>query len=525
MRELGRAHGRARARSTRSRTSASLLWDELDDFLADPHAFTDEIRARASPVPRAVGARAAVRVRRASRPRRRPGPRRDAGRASRLEPGDVLHGVPGCPGVATGTGARRPRLARPDRARARRRARRAHHRSVVDAAVRARGRGRGRRRRAAEPRHHREPRARHPVRRLGHRRHPGRSPTARWCGSTATPARSPCWSYRSLMLDGYRVVELAVWVAGPGAGGVLADWGADVIKVEPPGGDPMRTSSARSASRRPAYPPFELDNRGKRIGRARPREPTRAAPRWTSCSTTADVFLTNLRPDALERLGLDPDAAAARHPRLVYASVTGYGLEGPDATGPATTSARSGRRSSLAATIVPPGDDPPALRGRRSATTSPASPPSAGICARAARPRAHGRGPARGDLAAAHRHVLHRVGHRHPAAVREDLERRRPRSRAMAPLHQLLRRAATASGSGSSASNKTVTGRDSSPRSLVPTSARDPRLRVRHPAPRERRAAHRDARRDLRDTSLATSGPMRFDTHDVWWAPVQTIPR
>ena len=65
-------------------------------------------------------------------------------------------------------------------------------------------------------------------------------------------------------LDGVRVVEgLAVWVAGPGTAGLLADWGADVIKIEPPAGDPAEASSdARWRPRR--NPAFELDNRGKR---------------------------------------------------------------------------------------------------------------------------------------------------------------------------------------------------------------------------------------------------------------------
>src|SRR5688572_13997519 len=68
------------------------------------------------------------------------------------------------------------------------------------------------------------------------------------------------------VLEGVRVVELGVWVAGPGAGGVLADWGADVIKVEAPGGDPMRRMLAVTAGGREDLPspPFDLDNRGKR---------------------------------------------------------------------------------------------------------------------------------------------------------------------------------------------------------------------------------------------------------------------
>ncbi|MBA3653926.1 MAG: CoA transferase [Actinobacteria bacterium] len=132
------------------------------------------------------------------------------------------------------------------------------------------------------------------------------------------------------MLAAYRVVELGAFVAGPGAGGVMADWGADVIKVETPSGDPMRRIFAvGSGHLQPQSPPFDLDNRGKRsvvldLRSAGDRD------NLNRLIGTADVFLTNLRPDAVERLGLDHQTLLAAHPRLVYASVTGYGLDGPD---------------------------------------------------------------------------------------------------------------------------------------------------------------------------------------------------
>ena len=66
-------------------------------------------------------------------------------------------------------------------------------------------------------------------------------------------------------LEGIRVVELGFWVAGPAAAGILADWGAEVIKIEPPTGDPMRGLFLTAAGVDvPINPPFELDNRGKR---------------------------------------------------------------------------------------------------------------------------------------------------------------------------------------------------------------------------------------------------------------------
>src|SRR3989440_1319116 len=163
-------------------------------------------------------------------------------------------------------------------------------------------------------------------------------------------------------LDGVRVVEVGVWVAGPGAGGILADWGADVIKVEPPEGDPARTFQRMLGGDLPTNPPFELDNRSKRsvvldladpIGRAHARD----------LIETADVFLTNIRVSALQRLELDPDVLLARHERLIYALITGYGLAGPDADRPAYDIAAYWARSGLAAALTPPGAQLPFQRG------------------------------------------------------------------------------------------------------------------------------------------------------------------
>jgi crotonobetainyl-CoA:carnitine CoA-transferase CaiB-like acyl-CoA transferase len=163
-------------------------------------------------------------------------------------------------------------------------------------------------------------------------------------------------------LAGVRVVELGVWVAGPGAGGILADWGADVIKVEPPEGDPARTFQRMLGGDLPTNPPFELDNRSKRsvvldladpIDRAHARD----------LNDRADVFLTNIRLSALQRLELDPVVLLARHERLIYALITGYGLAGPDADRPAYDIAAYWARSGLAAALTPPGGPLPFQRG------------------------------------------------------------------------------------------------------------------------------------------------------------------
>lgn len=164
------------------------------------------------------------------------------------------------------------------------------------------------------------------------------------------------------ILDGVRVIELAAWVAGPSAAGVLADWGAAVVKVEPPAGDPMRNVfGAVGASAQVAVPPFEFDNRGKRsvVLDLQGEQGREAMERLLA---TADVFVTNVRVAALMRLGLDPSAVRARHPRLVYGIVTGYGLHGPDADRPGYDVGAFWARSSLASSIVPPGELPPGAR-------------------------------------------------------------------------------------------------------------------------------------------------------------------
>ena len=121
-----------------------------------------------------------------------------------------------------------------------------------------------------------------------------------------------------------------MWVAGPAAAGLMADWGADVIKVEAPGGDPQRRIfGASSGMDDVSAPPFNLDNRGKRSIVLDLTQPEGRAAMQRLCES-ADVFVTNLRPQALARLGLDSAKLRNANQRLIYASVTGYGRRGPD---------------------------------------------------------------------------------------------------------------------------------------------------------------------------------------------------
>jgi hypothetical protein len=106
-----------------------------------------------------------------------------------------------------------------------------------------------------------------------------------------------------------------VWVAGPAAGGIMADWGAEVIKVEPPAGDPQRrVFGALGVADQAGLPPFEIDNRGKRSVVLDLTADT-GRESMDRLVERADVFITNLRPDALERLGLDHSALLERFPR------------------------------------------------------------------------------------------------------------------------------------------------------------------------------------------------------------------
>lgn len=158
-------------------------------------------------------------------------------------------------------------------------------------------------------------------------------------------------------LAGVKVVELGVWVAGPAAGGVLADWGADVIKIEPPEGDPSRTF-ARMFGDLPFNPIFEQDNRSKR-GIVLDLTTAEGLAVAHELLAEADVFVSNVRPAALERIGLGPDAVMAANPSLIYGLITGLGTEGPEADKGAFDIAAFWARSGIASLLSPPDDGPP----------------------------------------------------------------------------------------------------------------------------------------------------------------------
>ena len=132
-------------------------------------------------------------------------------------------------------------------------------------------------------------------------------------------------------LAGIRVIEAATWLAAPSAAALLADLGADVVKIEPPGGDPWRhfdTSSMGFEEPSAIQYGFEFDNRGKRSIAVDLRRPGAAELVRRLCED-ADVFVTNLMQR--ERWGIDAETLRAANPALIHAAVSGYGEQGPAA--------------------------------------------------------------------------------------------------------------------------------------------------------------------------------------------------
>lgn len=155
--------------------------------------------------------------------------------------------------------------------------------------------------------------------------------------------------------DGVRVVELAQWVFVPVAGALLADWGADVIRVERPEGDPYRGLATQRIGTDGGGVNLSvaLANRGKRsVTLDLRREEGRAL--LDQLLATADVFLTNLRPGALDRLGLGAEDLGRRFPGLVYARGHGYGVRGPHADRAGYDSSAFWAQGGMAHVLTPP---------------------------------------------------------------------------------------------------------------------------------------------------------------------------
>ena len=157
-------------------------------------------------------------------------------------------------------------------------------------------------------------------------------------------------------LDSVRVIELANYLAAPASAALMADLGADVVKIEPPDGDVYR-GHRTLREEDPISFSFAVDNRGKRsmtldLGHPEARDVV------LRLASQADVFVTNLTPQRLSRYGVTFEDVSAVAPQIVFALLTGYGSEGPDADRPGfdgtTFFARSGMTWLIGEQGMPP---------------------------------------------------------------------------------------------------------------------------------------------------------------------------
>ena len=131
-------------------------------------------------------------------------------------------------------------------------------------------------------------------------------------------------------LDGVKVIDLTYFVAGPGAARILADWGADVIKVEPSFGDPGRGTGATTSCPtvkdcNPFYTAYNANKRGLSLN----LKSDEGKAVLYKLLESADVFVSSYRTGALRRLGLDYDSLSKKFPHLIWAQINGFGDFGP----------------------------------------------------------------------------------------------------------------------------------------------------------------------------------------------------
>lgn len=128
-------------------------------------------------------------------------------------------------------------------------------------------------------------------------------------------------------LRGLRVLDLSQYLPGPFATRLLADMGADVVKVEPPAGDPLRSldTSAKPGGVSPFY---RMINAGKTVLALDLKEEADSAA-FSKLVERADVLLESFRPGVLDRLGFGPERLAELNPGLVHCALSGFGQTGP----------------------------------------------------------------------------------------------------------------------------------------------------------------------------------------------------
>jgi crotonobetainyl-CoA:carnitine CoA-transferase CaiB-like acyl-CoA transferase len=163
------------------------------------------------------------------------------------------------------------------------------------------------------------------------------------------------------IMRGVRVLEVASWTFVPIAGAVLADWGAEVIKVEPPnGGDPQRGLSTMGILPGGAGINFmmEFPNRGKRSV-AIDLSTEEGRKLLYRLAETADVFLTSYLPDVRQRLQIDVEHIRAANPNIIYVRGHGFGARGPDKGKPGYDSTAYWSRGGIGDALTPVGADRP----------------------------------------------------------------------------------------------------------------------------------------------------------------------
>ena len=152
-------------------------------------------------------------------------------------------------------------------------------------------------------------------------------------------------------LHGIKVVELSTFVAAPVCARMLADLGADVVKIEGFSGDPWRaTARACTFTSDEELPVFDIYNAGKKSIQLNIKHEAGMAVLLKLLSE-ADIFITNTRGPSLQKLGLDYASLKEKFPRLMYATITGYGEDGPDAAAPGFDSMAFWTRSGFLADL------------------------------------------------------------------------------------------------------------------------------------------------------------------------------
>jgi crotonobetainyl-CoA:carnitine CoA-transferase CaiB-like acyl-CoA transferase len=165
-------------------------------------------------------------------------------------------------------------------------------------------------------------------------------------------------------LSGVRILEVASHVFVPIAGGVLTEWGAEVIKVEhPETGDPYRglVTAGLHKSYDGVDPSFQFTNRGKQSVAIDLKNPEGRELVYR-LAKTCDVFLTNFRPDARRRLKIECEDIRAHNPAAIYVRGSGYGQKGPDAQRGGYDAAAYWSRAGYGEVFTPPGAEYPTMQ-------------------------------------------------------------------------------------------------------------------------------------------------------------------